>query len=197
MQPSDVPAALIQRSRMLHVSGISQAISASATEAVRHAINIARDCGTRVSYDPNLRLKLLPLERARRVICETVPLVDVFLPGLDDLQVVSGLEDADAILDWCHERGAAHVVLKMGARGAISSDGRTRTRIAASAVDAVDATGAGDCFDGALLSRLCAGDELAVAARYVSAAAALATTGYGAVAPLPTPAHVTRLLAQA
>src|SRR6185437_3368983 len=52
-------------------------------------------------------------------------------------------------------------------------------------VDAVDATGAGDCFDGAFATRLVAGDTPFMAGRYANAAAALATTGYGAVAPLP------------
>ena len=65
MQPADVPAPLIERARYLHVSGISQAISASAADSVFHAINIARAARVKVAYDPNLRLKLWPLERAR------------------------------------------------------------------------------------------------------------------------------------
>jgi 2-dehydro-3-deoxygluconokinase len=196
MRPADLPRALVQGARMLHVSGISQAISASATDTIRHAIELARAAGVRVAYDPNLRLRLWPLERARAVMLDTLPLVDVFLPGLDELRTLSGLgeADADAILDWCHARGVARVVLKLGAEGSIVSEGGERTRIAPFQVDAVDATGAGDCFDGALLTRLCAGDDLRTAARYASAAAALATTGYGAVAPLPRPGQVEEML---
>jgi 2-dehydro-3-deoxygluconokinase len=54
----------------------------------------------------------------------------------------------------------------------------------------VDATGAGDCFDGSLLARLAAGDALADAVRYANASAALSTLGHGAVAPIPTAAQV-------
>jgi 2-dehydro-3-deoxygluconokinase len=60
----------------------------------------------------------------------------------------------------------------------------------------VDATGAGDCFAGNLLARLAAGDALPEAARYANAAAALAVQGHGAVAPLPRPDAVRRLLEQ-
>ena len=61
---------------------------------------------------------------------------------------------------------------------------------------AIDATGAGDCFDGAFAVRLVAGDDPVEAARYANAAAALATTGYGAVAPLPRHAEVMALLGE-
>ena len=67
VQPSDVPTQLIERAKYLHVSGISQAISASATDTVFHAIRIAKAAGVKVSYDPNLRLKLWPLDRARAI----------------------------------------------------------------------------------------------------------------------------------
>jgi 2-dehydro-3-deoxygluconokinase len=195
MQPADVPEALLREARYLHVSGISQAISASATDAVFHAIRVARAAGVRVAYDPNLRLKLWPLDRARAVILATIPLADYFLPSLDDVRLVAGLEDPGAILDWCHRAGAPSVVLKLGKDGAWVSAAGVRTRIAPFAVAAVDATGAGDCFDGSFLARLAAGDETVTAARYANAAAALTTTGYGAVEPLPTAAQVRQLLA--
>ena len=197
VQPSDVPTQLIERAKFLHVSGISQAISASATDTVFHAIRIAKASGVKVAYDPNLRLKLWPLDRARAMISATIPLVDYFLPSLDDVRLVSGLDDPTSILDWCHRQGAGKVVLKLGREGSVVSDGDRRTPIAAFPVDAVDATGAGDCFDGSFLARLAAGDDAVSAARWASAAAALTTTGYGAVAPLPTAADVARFMASA
>ena len=194
MQPADVPETLLRQARYLHVSGISQAISASATDTVFHAIRVARAAGVRVAYDPNLRPKLWPLDRASAVIMATIPLADYFLPSLDDVRLVAGLEDPPAILDWCHRAGAQSVILKLGRDGAWVSTAGARTRIAAFPVEAIDATGAGDCFDGSLLARLAAGDDTVTAARYASAAAALTTTGYGAVAPLPTARQVRRML---
>ena len=197
MQPDDVAPALIERARYLHVSGISQAVSASATDTVFHAIAAARASGVAVSYDPNLRLKLWPLERARAIITATIALCDYFLPSLDDVRLLSGIDDPRAIIDWCHARGARNVVLKLGEQGAWFSDATVRTRIAPYRVDAVDATGAGDCFDGSFVARLAAGDEPVAAARWASAAAALTTTGYGAVAPLPTAGQVARFIESA
>jgi 2-dehydro-3-deoxygluconokinase len=64
-------------------------------------------------------------------------------------------------------------------------------------VNAVDATGAGDCFGGAFIARIVAGDDPFAAARYANVAAALSTQGYGAVAPIPHRAAVEQALAAA
>ena len=63
--PAQLPLAAISAARWLHVSAISQAISESSLMTVSAAITAAHAAGTRVSYDPNLRLALWPLERAR------------------------------------------------------------------------------------------------------------------------------------
>ena len=62
---------------------------------------------------------------------------------------------------------------------------------------AVDATGAGDCFDGAFLTEFVRTADPFAAARFASVAAALSTQGYGAVAPLPRRADVEAALARA
>jgi hypothetical protein len=62
---TDLPVDRIRATKILHISGISQAISSSATDAAFAAIDIAHDAKQLVSYDPNLRLKLWPLRRAR------------------------------------------------------------------------------------------------------------------------------------
>jgi len=192
--PATLPAEVIRGARLLHVSGISQAISTSACDAAFAAIEMATAAGARVSFDPNLRLKLWPLPRARAVVLATIAQCDWFLPSLDEIRTLSGLEDRGAILDWCHAKGASVVALKCGRDGAVVSDGRRVEQIEGIRVHAVDATGAGDCFDGAFAARMLAGDDPFAAVRYANAAAALATTGYGAVAPLPHDGAVRALL---
>jgi 2-dehydro-3-deoxygluconokinase len=195
MRPEDLPLDLARSARFVHASGISLAISAGAADAVLAAFEAARAAGAKVSLDSNLRLKLWPLARARATIGAAAALADYFFPSIDDARVLSGRDDPDANLEWAHRLGAKEVFLKLGAHGVIASDGTRRERIAGHRVNAVDATGAGDCFCGAALARLAAGDSLVDAARYANAAAALATTGFGAVAPLPRPDAVRRLLA--
>ncbi|MGQ0578229.1 MAG: sugar kinase [Betaproteobacteria bacterium] len=194
MRPADLPLELIRGTKFFHTSGISQAISDSACDTVFAAVEAARGAGVRIAYDSNLRLRLWPLARARAVIRATIVLTDYFLLSMEDAEALSGKKDADAILDWCHTAGAKVVALKLGAAGVVGSDSKRREKIAGYVVNCVDATGAGDCFAGALLSRMAAGDDFWEGLRYANAAAALATTGFGAVAPLPRPDAVRRLL---
>lgn len=194
MSPASLPLATIRAAGVLHLSAISQAISASACDACFAAIDAARSAGGRISYDTNLRLKLWPLARAKAIIFESLRMADWALPGLDDARHLFGFDDPTRIVGACHELGAPVVVLKLGREGCLVSDGRRRTHLPGERVDAVDATGAGDCFDGAFLARIVAGDDVFAAARFANAAAALATTGYGAVAPLPRAEDVERLL---
>ncbi len=195
MTPEALPREVIAGAAILHVSGISQAISASACDTVFAAIELAEASGARISYDPNLRPKLWPLARARAVIMATIAQCDWFLPSRDEARTLSGYDDAEAIIDWCHALGAPVVALKCGPEGVVVSDGRRSETIAGHRVECVDATGAGDCFDGAFAARSHAGDSPFDAARYANAAAALATTGFGAVAPLPRDTAVRALLA--
>lgn len=185
MAPAVIDADVVRKAKILHASGISQAISETAADAVFRAIEIARDKGVKVSYDTNLRLKLWPLTRARAVIHAAVAMSDIALPGLDDAEQLTGLSDPDAIVDFYLELGVSVVALTLGAKGTLVADGDKRERIAAWPVDAVDATGAGDTFDGAFLAAIAGGETAFEAARYANAAAALSTQGYGAVAPMP------------
>lgn len=194
IRPDDLASELIRTSTILHVSGISQGISPSAADTVFAAIDMAREAGARVSYDTNLRLKLWPLERARAVIHAAMARCDIALPGLDDAEALTGLSDPDKIADYYLALGAKVVALTLGAAGALVATPSERRRVAGKSVAAVDATGAGDAFDGAFLAELASGRSPFEAARYANACAALSTQGFGAVAPLPTRAAVERFL---
>ena len=194
MTPQWLPRKAVRAARILHVSGISLAISPSARDTVFAAIDQARSAGTLVSFDSNLRLKLWSLHDARAAITRAASLCDLFLPSVEDALALSGHSDAQAIVDWGHSLGAPQVVLKLGREGALASDGARRERIAGHAVPMADATGAGDCFCGNLLARRALGDTIFDAARYANAAAAIAVQGFGAVAPLPRPEQVRALL---
>lgn len=196
MQAQDLAywAEPIAHSQWLHLSGISLAISASACDTAFAAMAHARSNGTRVAFDSNLRLSLWPLARAQACIRQAVSLCDLYLPSLEDMTSLTGLTQAQDIIAWSHAQGAAQVVLKLGADGSLASDGQSQRQVPGHAVQAVDATGAGDCFAGNLLSRLSAGDDLWTATAYANAAAALSVQGYGAVAPLPRREAVLKVL---
>ena len=183
--PAELPLDAIRGARCLHASGISQAISTACTDAVFAAMREARDAGRLVSYDTNLRLRLWPLDRARAIIQAAAGMADIVLPGLDDARLLTGLERPEDICALYLRNGATIVALTLGADGAMIATWEGTGVIPARRVQAVDATGAGDAFDGAFLAEyLRTGDAFAAGA-YANTAAALSVTGYGAVAPLP------------
>lgn len=193
--PDELPRETIAAARVLHVSGISQAISTGCADAVFAAMGHARASGTTVSLDTNLRLRLWPLERARAIIHAGAAMADIVKPSLDDAGLLTGLEDPDRICDFYLGLGTTIVALTLGKEGTLIATPQARRRIPGRPVEAVDATGAGDTFTGAFLAEWLATGDPFRAADYGNAAAALATLGRGAVAPMPRRPEVERFLA--
>jgi 2-dehydro-3-deoxygluconokinase len=193
--PHDLPLDAIAAAQVLHLSGVSMAISVSACDAALAAIGHARAKGVRVSFDTNLRLKLWPLARARAVMVEAIRHTDICLPSWDDVTVLTGLTGRDEIIDFLLALGPRVVALKLGKQGAYVATPNERRVLPGHAVNALDATGAGDCFGGAFIARIVAGDDPFAAACYANVAAALSTQGFGAVAPIPDRNAVEKALA--
>ncbi len=171
--------------KLFHTSGISQAISQSSRETVFQAIEIAKRSGVLVTYDPNLRLKLWPINTARSIIMYTFELADVVFPSMEDVRILLGSVSPKAAARRILKRGPQIVVIKLGADGCLVM---TRDRVVRSPgfrVAPVDTTGAGDAFDGAFAVGLLEGRTLEETAEFANAVGALTTLGKGAVAPLP------------
>lgn len=196
LSPQEVPAEAVDGARLLHTSGISQAISPSAREAVRWALERARRKGVVVSYDLNVRPRLMPVDAFRGVVLDTLPLVDVAFLSTEDARYVFGERDEERTLQRVLDAGVRVAVLKQAERGCtVATAAGERVCAPAWAVDAVDPTGAGDAFDAAFVVEWLAGRPLEEAARFANAVGALATTGLGATAALPTRAQVEAFLA--
>lgn len=171
------------------------------TDTVLAAARAGHDAGAKV---------LLNLSPYGGVPEELIALTDVLLVNaheaalfLGDGAAVPGPGAADADWDKVRLRFAEHgirqVLVTLGAQGSVVLDSlapqaRQVARIASTTVRAVDTTGAGDAFTGAVAVRLAAGDGLADAAAFASVAAALATTRKGTQAAYPEAADVERLL---
>ncbi len=183
--PSELPLDYVRGARILHASGISQAISPGAADAVFLAMHTIRAAGGLVSYDTNLRTRLWPIDRARAVIHAAAGLAHILKTSIEDATALTGLTDPGKIADFYLGHGARIAIVTQGGAGTLVATPERRQQIAAIAVRPLDATGAGDTFDGAFLAEyLVHGDPFA-AALFANAAAGLATEGYGAVAPMP------------
>jgi 2-dehydro-3-deoxygluconokinase len=190
MTPADLDADMIRSAGFLHASGISQAIGSSASGTVSAAMAMARASGVQVSYDTNFRPRLWPAEAARPVVEAAARGADILKTSVEDCEALLGLGAPAAIAEHFLALGSGAVIVTLGRDGVFLATLEGSEHVPGLPVNAVDATGAGDAFTGALLSECCRGRPLADAARFANAAAALSTMGYGAIAPLPLRASV-------
>lgn len=202
LRPDDLDEALLRGARAFHFGSISLGAEPSRTATLR-ALDVARAGGALITFDVNYRPSLWPGPAAAVAAVRAVlPLVDVVKVNGPELALLTGDTDAAAGGAALREMGAKLVVITRGAAGSFYHDGATGFA-PPFAVEVVDATGCGDAFMAALLTRLIAprdgppdGAFLAVALRYANAAGALTATRHGAMAALPTAAEVAAFLAR-
>ncbi|CAN5676070.1 sugar kinase [soil metagenome] len=197
LEVTDLPLDDIAPARVLHVSGITPLLSLSAAEATRAAVIAARDGGTMVSFDPNLRRRRA--DPATAVAC-WAPIIehsDIVLASVDEAEVIAGTTEPDAIASSLHERGVGVVVVKDGAAGCWASEGHGIIEQPAFDVRCVDPVGAGDAFAAGFLFAVLDNRDVPEALLAGSAVAACAVQVAGDIAGLPTRRHLDQLLRDA
>ena len=137
---------LFQGAKLLHISGSSLAISDRLRESCIKALRLARDYGLKVSFDPNLRLELAPLEKWKELI-KPFSEADIICPSLEDASALTGLKDPWEVAESFE---AEVVAVKLGRGGSIALWSGRRYEQPAFLVEEVDPTGAGDVYDAAL-----------------------------------------------
>jgi 2-dehydro-3-deoxygluconokinase len=110
MSVKHLDEAYIAGAKILHITGITPALSESCKDGAFEAVHMARKHGVKVSFDPNLRLKLWSMEEARPVLLELAKLSDIFLPGLDELKLLYQTEDWNVIVSKLRELSAISIV---------------------------------------------------------------------------------------
>jgi 2-dehydro-3-deoxygluconokinase len=183
--PEELDVEYINRAKIFHTSGITQAISLSCRKTVERAIESLNRNSVKFSYDPNLRLRLWSLEEARTIIMDTIRQADIVFPSIEDARTLLGVESPDHVAKRILELGAKVVALKLGADGCIVADENIMVHVPAFQVKVVDTTGAGDAFDAGFLAAILEGKTMQQAAIYANAVAALKCRGKGAIIPQP------------
>ena len=157
---SDVPDALLRSTRVLHLTGITSALSPIARDAVRDLVVRARAEEIIVSYDLNYRSALWSQEAARAEYERLIPLVDIVFAGVDEAALVDpSISDAPSAWVSLRALGAGRLVIKDGARGAHSFDATETVFCEAVPVPVVDTVGAGDAFVAGFLTAMLAGES--------------------------------------
>ena len=186
IKPDDLTPKMFQNIGVLHLSGITQAISPSSRAATVRAAELARAAGARVAFDTNLRLNLWSEDDARSALTEILPLVDIVFPSIEDAAALFGTDSVNAICDRFRTEGADLVVLTLGEKGAVVADANEQVNIAPVPANLVDATGAGDTFDGAFLAEYSRTSDAVASAQFACAAASLSVENVGAVKSIPS-----------
>jgi ribokinase len=136
----------------------------------------------------------------RAIPKELLAMVDVLTPNQHEAAALAGLADEPVGWGKLFERlsaeGVRMLVVTLGSRGAAIYTGDGNNLVAAPEVDAVDATGAGDAFNGALAVSLSEGRGMEEAVRRAVAAGSMATRARGARAGLPTRDELEAFLAE-
>jgi 2-dehydro-3-deoxygluconokinase len=146
MQPEHLNEEYISRAQILHITGITLALSESCIRTVKEAVRLAKKHGVKVSFDPNLRLKLWTIEEARPVILELAEQADYFLPGVDELKLLYATDDMDTIINKLNELKAVSII-KGGDEETLVLDKGELSSVPIFKVDkVVDTVGAGDGF---------------------------------------------------
>jgi len=179
-QMPEPPAAYLHGTKFLHICGSSLSVSERMREACYRACRIVAESGGQISFDPNLRPELLGGEEALRRICAPVLAVaSVILPSGSEAELLTGVAGVEAACQALLARGARVVGLKRGAEGCSIFTADQRLDIPSYPVEAVDPTGAGDCFDAGFVVGLLEGLPLERVGRLANACGALGATVKG------------------
>lgn len=193
--PEDVDEELIAHARVLHVSGITLALSASARAAVYRAVEIARAAGVVVSFDFNYRSSLWSREDACQQITALARHANIVFAGEDELDIL-GEGEPTGQARLLSAGGERIVVVKRGEKGALSVEGDIVHEAPARPVSVVDPIGAGDAFVAGYLAALLDGLDAAGRLTLACATGAYAVTIAGDWEGMPSRADL-RLSEQA
>ncbi len=181
--------------RCFHVMGSTLSMSDEALSVCREALRMAVAAGALISFDPNLRPELLPPEEAQQSFAEFMKFAAILLPTAAELLQLTAAESVDqAVAMLLEERPERIIVVTRGADGCTVFSADEQADVPGYAVDEVDPTGAGDCFDAGFLSELLSGKSAVEAAQLANACGALAVTAKGPMAGARSRAEVERFM---
>lgn len=201
---AEVPAGLIQNSRMFHFGTLSMTHE-GVRAATKKALKIAKESGALISFDPNLRPPLWQsLEDAREQVLYGLGYCDVLKISDNEIQWLTGKEDYTEGVSWIRERypDIRLILVSMGREGSRAYYGDVMVEAPACLNQkTIETTGAGDTFCGCILHYVLehgleelSQDDLREMLCFANAAASIVTTRKGALRVMPTKEEVEALL---
>ncbi len=159
----DIEKTDFENARILHISGITAALSLRSRKACYCAIERARKSKMKVTFDPNIRCDLWKSQREmKKVLNDLAFRSDIILPGIAEGRILTGREKVEDIADFYLEKGVQAVIIKLGAPGAYykTAEGLSAYVDGFYVNQVVDTIGAGDAFASGVLSGILEGLDL-------------------------------------
>ena len=166
--------------KLLHLTGITPALSPNCLKACMKAIELARQNKLVISFDPNYRSPLWDTKTARQVLLPFMELVDMVLLGHEDGYALFDQKDDYSILQDTKKLGPKICILKMAERGALIHINDDFIEVPAyPIVKVIDPVGAGDGFDAGFISGYLRGWDIKTSVELGAKIGALAVTVMG------------------
>lgn len=197
LRPEEIDQDIIKKSKIFHFGSLSLT-NEPARSATLCALELAKEHGVTISYDPNLRPPLwASLDEAKKQILRGLPYADILKISEEEFQFLLGHMDyAKGSLALCKEYDITHLFVTLGAEGSFYRCGDVTVRMSAMDVQVVDTTGSGDAFMGAALCRLTertegqfgalTEEEMRGLLAYANVSGSLAATKKGGIPAIPT-----------
>lgn len=194
LNPDEIDEDYINSSSVFHYGSVSLSHNPSRKATLR-AVEIAKETGCLMSYDPNLRLMLWDnSDDAKKWIWEVMPYAHVAKLAEEEWEFITDTIDLEEGSFMILDKGVQLVVVTRGENGCYYNNGKCSGYVDGFEVDVVDPLGAGDGFVAAMLYRLIETDnlselndsELTEIMTYANAAGALTTQKVGVIPALPS-----------
>ncbi len=203
--PDLIDESVIRGARIFHYGSLSLT-DEPARSATWKMLQIAKDAGVLVSYDPNYRAPLWSSEaEAKDMMLKGMAYADILKISDNEVDFLFGKMPYEDAAQMLLSRGIKLVFITLGSEGAVFACKAGTGKVKAFPAKAVDATGAGDCFTGGVLSQFLQSgktpEELAVDdvrrfAEFACAAASVCVEGKGGIPSIPTVEQVKQRLSR-
>lgn len=152
--------------KILHITGVPLALSSTFRSVIYKAIEEAKKRDILITFDPNIREKLWSSKgEMRATLIHVARECDIFLPGLQEAEFLSGVKGRDEVVEFFSNMGVKNIIMKMGPKGSYVYNEGLKIFVPGFVVDeVVDTVGAGDGFAAGVLSSILDGETLANAA---------------------------------
>ncbi len=187
LSPSDIDPEYIGGAKLFHTTGITPALSDTALESTRKAVETALAKGVLISFDTNIRPVLWKsMEKAVDTLLPIISNVDILFTDPTDASILLGVKDMEEALKAFLRMGVDTVVLKLGERGALAATASERASADAIPVYVEDPIGAGDAFAGTFITSRLKGRSLSESLTRAVIAGSLVVTVRGDEECLPS-----------